>query len=124
METGKIIDLDESFKPSKMLVNRMTDRLYFVNSAGTVQCLRAIGRDTPTIREATDTEDAEAMEEAEKPEEKAPMDPGTNPFGAVPADPFGGAPADPFGAGGDAADPFGAPAGGADDPFGGNPFGN
>jgi len=126
LETGKVIDIDNSMKPSKMLVNRTTDRLYFVNSIGTVQCLRRIGSAAPTIRRATDTGDA-AGAETEKAAEPAPAGPSTDPFGA-PADPFGAAGADPFGAGagtGDAmADPFGAPADAGADPFGGDPFGN
>jgi hypothetical protein len=132
LATGKIIDLDESMKPSKMLVNRTTDRLYFVNSAGTVQCLRPIGKDTPTIRRSTDTEQPESAEGEEKPKDTTPAGPASNPFGAVPADPFGGAPVDPFGTGGagggagggEATDPFGTPPAAGSDPFGGNPFGN
>lgn len=120
VETGKIVALDQSLQPSKMLVNRTTDRLYFVNSSGTVQCLRAIGKDMPTIRPSTDTEDPESAEGGEKPMETAPAAPGTDPFGGAPADPFGGG-----GTGaGDTPDPFGTPADAGNDPFGGNPFGN
>ncbi|QEF97060.1 outer membrane biogenesis protein BamB [Stieleria maiorica] len=136
LETGSVIEVDNTLKPVKLLVNRTTDRLYLVNAIGTVQCLRAIGADNPTIRRAVDTGDPEEAEEAtEKPEAEAPKaapaDPfgaGGDPFGAGGADPFGAGGADPFGAGdaggGEMADPFGAPAGGGNDPFGGDPFGN
>ncbi|PAY17327.1 serine/threonine protein kinase [Rhodopirellula sp. SM50] len=125
VEAGKIVDVDNSLKPIKLLVNRTTDRLYLVNSVGTVQCLRAIGAESPTIRRSADSGDPEdAAEESDAPEAAAPAVPATDPFGAG-GDPFGAGAADPFGAGGaEMADPFGAPAGGGNDPFGGDPFGN
>lgn len=126
LENGELITVDNSLKPAKILVNRTTDRLYFVNDIGTVQCLRAIGKENPTIRRSPDTEDPKADASEEKPADTAPTVPGTNPFGG-PADPFGAAGGDPFGAGpGDApmADPFGAPADAGADPFGADPFGN
>lgn len=127
LKSGDIVEIDNALKPSKMLVNRTTDRLYLVNDIGTVQCLRAIGSENPTIRRATDTEDDDAETETRGPAEAAPLMPTTDPFGGA-ADPFGAGGADPFGAGdaGDApmADPFGAPADAGADPFGADPFGN
>ncbi|MCA9140455.1 MAG: PQQ-binding-like beta-propeller repeat protein [Planctomycetales bacterium] len=130
LKSGDIVEIDDTLKPSKMLVNRTTDRLYLVNDIGTVQCLRPIGKENPTIRRSPDTED-EAENEAGtvKPTETTPTAPETDPFGGA-TDPFGAGNADPFGAGGagDApmADPFGAPsdAGAGADPFGADPFGN
>lgn len=135
LATGDVIDVDDSMKPGRLLVNRTTDRVYFVNSTGTVQCLRAIGRETPTIRRATDTGDLDEEESSDKPAERTPaapaMDPfgaGADPFGAAGKDPFGAGGADPFGAGdandGQMADPFAVPGGAGADPFGGDPFGN
>lgn len=128
VETGKVIVLDTLLKPTQILVNRTTNRLYLVNSVGTVQCLRKIGQDLPTVRRSLDDEDSKSAEDPNKPAADAPA---ANPFGAVPADPFGGGGANPFG-GGDTtnppanpqADPFGAPADAGNDPFGANPFGN
>lgn len=126
-ETGKVIDVDHSMKPTQMLVNRTTDRLYFVNSSGTVQCLRTTGKELPTIRKAVDDEDPDSSAGSNTAAPAAPTDPGANPFGEVPADPFGGgAPAEPFGGGAEPApaDPFGGDAGDGNSPFGANPFGN
>lgn len=131
LKTGELLQIDNGLKPVKLLVNRTTDRLYLVNSIGTVQCLRAIGQINPTVRRSADIPDDDAADAAAKPEPARPAAPTTDPFGGA-TDPFGAGAGgtDPFGAGNapagnaPAADPFGAPAAGADDPFGGNPFGN
>ena len=127
-ETGRRIHSFSEVRPSRLLVNKFTDRLYLVSEAGEVQCLKPVGSDLPTFNIQPDVQpEAEVQKD---PKEKA----GTSPFDAGGGDPFG---ADPFGAG--AADPFGADAGaamddpfggggdaggGMDDPFGDNPFGN
>ncbi|MCO8121205.1 PQQ-binding-like beta-propeller repeat protein [Stieleria sp. TO1_6] len=122
LKTGNFLENDPSLLPITMLVNRTTDRLYLVNSQGTVQCLRTIGHDLPTLSESKSAEEKEATDETKteaKPDK--PAAPTTDPFGA--ADPFGAGGGDPFGAGAaggspDAMDdPFATPAGA--DPFGG-----
>lgn len=130
-ETGAMLDIDRGFMPNRLLVNNLTDRLYFVNRQGTVQCLRATGAELPTLRRAVgngveSTESDTPVETSDKPAKKE-----ADPFGAGGDDPFG-AGGDPFGAGdssmGDSGnstdpfatgsdDPFGAAAGGGDDPF-------
>ena len=113
---GKVIGIYHQVRPERLLVNKLSDRLYLVSGRGEVQCLRPLGADLPTFTEQPDIVD-EATEETKT----APAIPGS-PFerGAAAldegddADPFGGddSAADPFGAGDD--DPFGA---GDDDPF-------
>ncbi len=124
VNTGKFVEIDDSMKPGRSLINERTDRLYFVNSIGTVQCLRPIGKELPLLQKTTMPEEQPPAEADEKkkqqPEQETkPADPFANPGG----DPFGGDGNDPFGGGGN--DPFGggdqAP---MDDPFGGDPFGN
>jgi len=119
LESGKIGDADRSLRPSRLLTNRVTDRLYLVNSLGTVQCLSPIGSELPRVRELTDPGQPEQeQQELEKSEQEKPKTDPSGPFDS--ADPFGGDADDPFGDGGDPMeDPFGTPAG--DDPFG-DPF--
>ncbi|TWU07631.1 outer membrane protein assembly factor BamB family protein [Stieleria varia] len=134
LETGKMDAIYSSFRPNRLLVNRETNRLYFVNETGAVQCMRPVGTKMPTFMTNEDIEETPEgiAPAATQPLKMDPLDNPADPFGA--ADPFAtpAAPApaggDPFGAGA-AADPF---AGGADaagggemaDPFGGDPFGN
>jgi outer membrane protein assembly factor BamB len=124
VDTGKFVEIDDSMKPGRSLINEKTDRLYFVNSIGTVQCLRPIGKELPLVRRTTLPEE-EQPAEAEKPKEQQPKEETkpADPFANPAADPFGGG-NDPFGGGGN--DPFGG--GGEEkpmaDPFGGDPFGN
>ena len=128
LKTGKLLDVDRQLVPGRLLVNRTTNRLYLVNSTGTVQCLRPIGAELPSLQksfeEFTESEEQKPMKtEKTKPDDDNPfkMD---DPFGAG-ADAFGGGanPDDPFGTPGPPADdPFGAPAGGGNNPFGGSPF--
>lgn len=125
---GKFVEIDETMKPGRTLINERTDRLYFVDSIGTVQCLRPIGKKLPTIRRTTDPDADQSAEEAEATEKPARQNKPADPFANPAADPFGGgggSEKDPFGGGG-GNDPFG---GGGDeapmaDPFGGDPFGN
>ncbi|MEL6108762.1 MAG: PQQ-binding-like beta-propeller repeat protein [Planctomycetota bacterium] len=128
VKTGKLLEVDRSLMPLKLLVNRSTNRLYLVNSRGTVQCLRPIGGELPSLQESMrPSDDSEAEDTSSKPMEKTTK-PNNDPFQAK--DPFGVGPDaggaganDPFGApGGMADDPFGAPQGDAKDPFGGSPF--
>lgn len=127
LKTGKVLLIDDSLKPVRLLVNRSTDRLYFVNAIGSVQCLRAIGKVTPALKSSPDIAEKEPQETSEKPAPTTPAAPAANPFGGT-ADPFGAGGADPFGGPGapapPAGDPFGAPADAGADPFGANPFGN
>lgn len=135
LESGQRIATYPELRPTRFLVNTMTDRLYLVSSDGDMQCLRLEDADLPSFNTQPDSQPAAEGEEATE----KPSEPGTSPFGAGGTDPFGAGGQDPFGAGG--ADPFGAGgadpfgAGGADpfgggeeapmeDPFGGNPFGN
>ena len=132
-KTGKQVASLSEVRPDRLLVNKLTDRLYLVSESGDVQCLKQVGSDLPTFNIQPELETKMEAEEAPKPKAAAsPFDPaGSDPFGAGGADPFGGG-ADPFGGGG--ADPFGGgamddPFGGGDaggdmaDPFGANPFG-
>jgi hypothetical protein len=136
-ETGDLVENVPSLRPEKLLINRHTDRLYLINSTGTVQCLRTIGAEMPTVRQSTEApaEEEEKAAADAKPKQAQPKS--TDPFGGQAKDPFGAAGEDPFGAGGN--DPFGGggdgddeamddPFGGGNDagndPFGGDPFGN
>lgn len=104
--------------------NPLTDRLYLITGSGTIQCLRPVGAELPSILFAA----APADSEAAKPEDAAVPD-GKSPFGfedALQPDPNGGNTVDPFGNGGesdpfggDAVDPFGGDTTIPDDPFGG-----
>ncbi len=133
-ETGKQEASFSEVRPNRLLVNKLTDRLYLVSESGDVQCLKQVGSDLPTFNIQPELETEMEAEEAPKPKPAgSPFDPAaSDPFGAGGADPFGAGGADPFGAGG--ADPFGGgamddPFGGGDaggdmaDPFGANPFG-
>ncbi|MEM0927150.1 MAG: PQQ-binding-like beta-propeller repeat protein [Planctomycetota bacterium] len=53
--TGEMLDVDPSLRPMKLLSNRVSDRLYFVNQQGTVQCMRPIGKEIATVRKANNT---------------------------------------------------------------------
>lgn len=128
LKTGQLLDVDRSLMPRKLLVNRATNRLYLVNSTGTVQCLRPIDAELPSLQQSMmPVDESGGSEEMTKPKQQTTK-PGIDPFQAK--DPFGvgpdagsGGAIDPFGApGGMADDPFGAPAGDAKDPFGGSPF--
>ncbi|MFK8115288.1 MAG: PQQ-binding-like beta-propeller repeat protein [Rubripirellula sp.] len=119
-KTGRQIQSYSSVRPASYLVNKLTDRLYLVDEAGNVQCLRKDGATLPTFNTQPDIQ-----EQVEEPVAADPKD--DTPFGADPgmSDPFGGgSDADPFGGSSDA-DPFGgSDEESMDDPFGGdNPFG-
>ncbi|MFG0288128.1 MAG: PQQ-binding-like beta-propeller repeat protein [Rhodopirellula sp. JB044] len=119
---GSIVQQLPGISPKVLETNIVSDRLYFVNKAGAVQCLHRPSADMPTLAASTepvssDEEEGQDAEKTKKPAGGAPAggDPfggGGDPFGGGGADPFGGG-ADPFGGGG--ADPFGG--GGAVDPF-------
>ncbi|QDU97781.1 outer membrane protein assembly factor BamB family protein [Lignipirellula cremea] len=112
--------------------NISTNRIYVGNRKGTIQCLREIPDEYPTVYNAIEAEEVPETQQADAGEgtggapAAGPVNPfgggaPSNPFGGgAPADPFGGAaPADPFGAGGAApADPFGAGGAAPADPFG------
>ncbi|MEO1615183.1 MAG: PQQ-binding-like beta-propeller repeat protein [Planctomycetota bacterium] len=122
-ETGKVMDVDSSLRPMKMLSNRVSDRLYFINPVGTVQCMRPIGKEIATVRKATKTAEDFEQQQSEKQDatKTQPVKPELDPFDT--SDPFGKpGENDPFGGGG-GDDPFGG-SGGGGDPFGGDPFGN
>ncbi|MEO1523979.1 MAG: PQQ-binding-like beta-propeller repeat protein [Planctomycetota bacterium] len=130
VKTGQMLDIDRALMPRKLLVNRVTNRLYLVDSIGTVQCLRPIGAEMPSLQQSQEAFTETPKEtKPKKVDNKKKADPfKTDPFGAG-NDPFGAGGAaggnDPFGnAGGmPADDPFGTPpAGDAKDPFGGSPF--
>ncbi|WP_161604337.1 outer membrane protein assembly factor BamB family protein [Roseiconus nitratireducens] len=123
LDTGKILDLDSTLRPQRLLVNRVSDRLYFVNSVGTVQCLRPVGKILPTVRESTDPGAEEPEPETEKKPKEETETPGNDPFNSN--DPFGAGGNDPFGGGDEKMDdPFAVPGGDNSDPFSGDPFGN
>ena len=119
LKTGDVLAVVPSLRPEAMLVNRITDRLYLVNSRGAIQCLRTIGHVLPSIRKETDTAAEETSEENPDPATQQPKPTENNdPFQQMgDQDPFGGA-----GMGGGDNDPFGTPAGGGGDPFA-DPFG-
>ena len=125
IEKGRLVDIDHALKPLKLLVNRSTDRLYLVNSIGTVQCLARIGKNTPTISRSIDPGDENKRTGSSADQPSAPKSkPAGDPFD-VPANPFGTDDANPFGdPGGDdagAGNPFDAP-GEMANPFGEQPF--
>jgi outer membrane protein assembly factor BamB len=143
LKTGNRIATYPYIRPTKLLVNRITNRLYLVSDSGEVQCLRDEADELPTFNIQPKLRAADEPEAAATPQNQPGNDPfgggggGNDPFGgggAGGADPFGGGGAggaDPFGGGGaGGADPFGGgggadPFGGGDggaDPFGGNPF--
>ncbi|MCC9602693.1 PQQ-like beta-propeller repeat protein [Stieleria sp. JC731] len=129
VKDGSISHVVPLAKSDFLAINRLTDRLYVVDSRGVAQCLRPIGSKDPSILHPDDAVPEAAVEEETTPSTPAETNPTTDPFGAGGDNPFGGgAGADPFGAGGNDGgqmdDPFGAPAGGGGDPFGGDPFGN
>lgn len=135
LDTGKITTRLSGLSPRVLQTNVQTDRIYLVNQRGTLQCLRPIGKDMPTVSRELEKQgdDAQSASDGEPKAKQTTKDKGgADPFAPGMGDPFGaGAGADPFGAGGavdpfapgagGAADPF-APAGGGDDPFGANPF--
>jgi len=129
LETGKRTATLPGIRPGRLLVNRLTDRLYLVGDRGDVQCLRQEDADLPTFNVQPEMEMEEPVEEEAKPEKPAssPFGGGNNPFDEGGNNPFGGGADDnnPFG-GGDGAggnNPFGGGDDEADNPFGGNPFG-
>ena len=128
---------------ASVLPNSKTDRIYVLNTTGTIRCYREIRSEQPFFHAdefgAIPSREAEMaakkMAEKEMADKLGPDDDvnpfgdgdGGNPFGDLGDD--GGAGGDPFGgdgdAGGDPNDPFGAD--GGDDPFGADgdddPFG-
>jgi outer membrane protein assembly factor BamB len=125
-ESGKQVASFNEVRPTRLLVNKLTDRLYLVSESGDVQCLKPVGSDLPTFNIQPDLEPKTEDEVEPKPKPGAsPFDPAaSDPFGAGGADPFGAGGADPFG-GGAMGDPFGSGDAGGDmaDPFAENPFG-
>ncbi len=133
LKTGDRVGVFRDIRPTRLLVNRQTDRLYLVSDSGEVQCLREEGSELPTFNVQPEIQMPDEEAEVTTPAPKAPT---TDPFGGGGADPFGGgAPGgnDPFGGGAPGGnDPFGGGAGGNDpfgggndagnDPFGANPF--
>jgi outer membrane protein assembly factor BamB len=113
LETGKQIGVYPELRPEHPIINKQTDRIYLVSTAGEVQCLRPEGADLPTFITAPDIQTS--TETADKPSDKPS---GKSPFDAGDEPPAMEIPEDPFGAGG-GDDPFGAPgdAFGGDDPF-------
>ena len=87
----------------RLLVNRLTDRLYLVSRRGEVQCLRPTGRDLPTFASTPESEPpTDEKSKEEQPDTGSPFDiDGDAPDGGD--DPF--APVD------DSDDPFGGDAG-------------
>lgn len=118
LNSGKLIAHVHDLHPGYLLPNTQTNRLYLVDSRGSLQCLRPADSETPIITDAPDIAPAKTVvaetEEgmaAETPDEEP------NPFGAEPAgDPFGAPGGDPFGGDTEMADPFGGSDAG--DPFG------
>lgn len=132
LKSGAVVHRLDSVSPMVLQTNIETDRIYLVNSQGTIQCIRPPGKDMPTIASQTEEKQGEEEDSGKDQKKAKPTSPTSDPFGAGAADPFGaGGGADPFApAGGGAADPF-APAGGSDpfapsgdgaDPFGDSPF--
>ena len=126
-ESGKRVGAYNEVRPDRLLVNKLTNRLYLVSESGDVQCLRPIESELPVFNIQPKMEEVAEVEE--KPKAKVPTSPfdagGGDPFGAGGGDPFGAGGGDPFG-GGAMDDPFGGGDAGGDamaDPFGGNPFG-
>lgn len=115
-ETGTRIDAMDTVELGLKLVNTETDRIYLGTDAGLIQCLHEDQMDLPVIHRAKEVQapkrKAVVRKTDEKPEDKAPSDSATDPFGG--SDPFGGG-ADPFGGGSSSKD-SGA------DPFGSDPF--
>ncbi|MDG2222239.1 MAG: PQQ-binding-like beta-propeller repeat protein [Rubripirellula sp.] len=139
LETGNRIATYNHIRPTKLLVNRITNRLYLVSDSGEVQCLRDEAAELPTFNVQPKLRAAEEPAAAAPAQNQPSNDPfgggggagaaGNDPFGGGGGggnDPFGGggaAGADPVGGGGAAgADPFGGGGDAGADPFGGNPF--
>lgn len=81
----------------KMIVNGISDRVYFVDRRGSLTCLRPIGKQLPTIYQTATVEPKVSADEAEtravdRETEREPIR-SPDPFESDPADPFGG---DPF----------------------------
>ncbi|MEM8668555.1 MAG: PQQ-binding-like beta-propeller repeat protein [Planctomycetota bacterium] len=126
LESGKQIAQFQNIRPTRLLVNRTTDRLFLVSDSGEVQCLREEDSVLPTFNVQP-----EIVMDEEKPADGPAAKPGVDPFETGdPSDPFGGGGMgggnDPFGGGaGGGNDPFGGGGAGGNDPFGGgaDPFG-
>jgi len=115
---GKVLGIFPEVRPSRLLPNVLTNRLYLVSERGEVQCLRPEDSPLPQFLAPADPMPAQQSGEEPAEEEKpvSPFDPGAEPMQGGDADPFGGD-ADPFG-GADLDDPFGGDdAFGDDDPF-------
>ncbi|MEM9825979.1 MAG: PQQ-binding-like beta-propeller repeat protein [Planctomycetota bacterium] len=120
VNTGRARPLAKRFRPTQILNNTLTNRLYLVGTSGAIQCLRPT--DSPLIKWKLDSQtvpDGLADEAAQS--ELAPADAAAGV--QAPADDAGGNVMDDlFGGGGGADDdPFGG-MGGDDNPFGGSPF--
>jgi hypothetical protein len=99
---GRIVTLPMNLLEVEVL-NEQTDRLFFANEMGLVQCFHEVGLEYPIVHSGAGME-----QQAPPPEVKQQALPeaGAAEPGAEPAvDPFGGGAPDPFGAG----NPFGAP---------------
>jgi len=119
LNSGKPIAQLHDVHPGHLLPNTLTNRLYLVDSRGSMQCLRPANSEMPIITDAPDIAPAETV--APEPESAAATEMPAeepNPFGAQPdADPFGASGADPFGTDDEMVDPFGGTDG--NDPFDG-----
>jgi hypothetical protein len=137
--TGEAIGATPLSMSTFPIVNTSTDRVYLVGEAGSVQCLREVGKRWPTVRQAATTPPSQEAA-ASSPDAPASATPAAAPSAPPPAapavapsdeDPFGDAfDDDPFAAGGaadeapqDAADTgAGAADGAADEPATDDPF--
>ena len=127
IESGRLVASSQAIPMAATIINQTSDRVYVVDTAGRLQCLRPFRSKLPKLVEPLVAGEESQAEQSEPAATQAPaaapsQDPfnmggeaaaGANPFGDA-SDPFGSpAPATPAGDK-PAADPFGA---GASDPF-------
>lgn len=127
VESGHLVASSQSIPLATAIINQTSDRVYVVDTAGRLQCLRPFRSKLPKLVEPMVESEESEVEKSESAASQAPATvPSQDPFNmggeaAAGANPFGDA-SDPFGApapatpAGDkpAADPFGT---GASDPF-------
>ena len=120
-QTGRLLASTQPLSLATSVVNQTSDRVYLVDTAGRVQCLRSFQAKLPKLVEPVVAGEAEEAEQSEAgASQTAPPAASQDPFGtgeaAAGANPFGGAAAgaNPFGGAAAGANPFG----GASDPFG------
>ncbi len=91
--TGKTLGIFPEVQPGRLLINKLTNRLYLVSDRGEVQCLRPESSELPVFTKQPDTtaEEQPQQQATEQPATKNPLDAGREkPKDASDVDPFGG----------------------------------